>query len=83
MEFDIKQYKNAIVLDHPILKHKITILRDKNTKTSVFKNLVREISILEGYEALRHVKTFNMEVDTPIEKTLQPVVKRSELCFYW
>ena len=81
MEFDIKQYKNAIVLDHPILKHKITILRDKNTKTSVFKNLVREISILEGYEALRHVKTFNMEVDTPIEKTLQPVVKRSELCF--
>ena len=52
-----KEYQNVTVLDHPLLKHKITKLRDKTTKTNEFKTLVKEISILEGYEALRHLET--------------------------
>lgn len=80
-KIDVSQYKNAIILDHPLLKHKITKLRDKRTKTNEFKNLVKEISILEGYEALRHLPTYDVEIETPVEKTVQPRVDRKKLCF--
>ena len=81
MSIDLKPYKNAIFLDHPLLKHKITQLRDKTTGTNQFKLLVKEIAILEGYEALKHIPTRLVEIETPIEKTHQPVVDRKHLCF--
>ena len=81
MEFNIKDYPNAILLDHPLIKHKISRLRDKNTRCNEFRDVVREVSVLEGYEALRHVQTFDIEIETPIEKTIQPVFKRSSVCF--
>lgn len=74
-------YKNVTLLNHPILKHKISILRDKDTPTSEFRQLVKEIAVMEGYEALRDVKTDMVEIQTPIEKTTQPVVEGRELCF--
>ena len=73
--------KNVVLLNHPLLTHKITQLRDKTTKTNQFRLLVKEIAILEGYEALRHLETKMIEVETPIEKTMQPVVDRQNLCF--
>ena len=73
--------KNVILLDHPLLKHKITQLRDKNTKTNQFRLMVKEIAILEGYEALRHLPVRMVEIETPIEKTIQPRVHKSQLCF--
>ena len=76
-----ENYPNVTILDHPLITHKITKLRDKTTKTSEFKMLVKEVSVLEGYEALRHAETQLVEIETPIEKTLQPVVKRKQLCF--
>ncbi len=81
MSIDLKEYSNVTLLNHPLLTHKITQLRDKNTKTNQFKLLVKEIAILEGYEALRHLPTRLVEVETPIEKTMQPVVNRKSLCF--
>lgn len=81
VNFNIKDYPNAIVLDHPLLKHKITKLRDVKTKTNEFKTLVKEISILEGYEALRDVETYDIEIDTPVEHTVQPVCHRRNMCF--
>ena len=81
MKIDISQYKNVVLLDHPLLQHKITNLRDKTTGTNQFRLLVKEIAILEGYEALRHVPTKLVEIETPIEKTMQPVVERKNLCF--
>ena len=80
-EIDISQYKNAIVLKHPLITHKITQLRDKETKTNQFRLLVKEIAILEGYEALRNLPMYNVEIETPVEKTIQPVVNRKRLCF--
>ena len=80
-DFDIKKYPNATLLNHPLLTHKITKLRDKSTKPNEFKLLVKEISILEGYETLRHLPTYNVEIETPVERTVQPVVKRKRLCF--
>ena len=78
---NLKNKDNVILIDHPLLKHKITQLRDKETKTNQFRLLVKEIAILEGYEALRKLRTHLIEVETPIEKTMQPVVNRKHLCF--
>ena len=78
---DISQYKNVTLLDHPLLKHKISILRDKNTPVSQFRQLVKEIAVMEGFEALKDVKTTLVEVETPIEKTMQPMIEGSKLCF--
>ena len=78
---DIQKTENVILLDHPLLKHKITLLRDKRTGTNEFRRLVKEIAVLEGYEALRHLKTEPVEVETPIEKTIQPTISGKKLCF--
>ena len=81
MDFDIKNYPNVRILDHPLLKHKITQLRDVETSSNMFRDLVKEIAVIEGYEALRHIPTKLVEIETPIEKTMQPVVERKQLCF--
>ena len=78
---DLSQYKNVTVLNHPLIKHKITMLRDVNTETNLFRQLVKEIAVLEGYEALRNVKTNDIEVVTPIETSIQPAVDTKKLCF--
>ncbi len=78
---DISMYKNVVVLDHPLLKHKISILRKIETPTSEFRQLVKEIAVMEGYEALKDVKTELVDIQTPIEKTSQPMVKGEDLCF--
>ena len=78
---DLSKYSNVTVLNHPLIKHKITKLRDINTETNLFRQLVKEIAVLEGYEALRTIKTQQIEVITPVEKTIQPYVDTSKLCF--
>ena len=78
---DLSNYKNITILNHPLIKHKITKLRDVNTETNLFRQLVKEIAVLEGYEALRNVKTLDIEVTTPIEKSIQPTVDTKKLCF--
>ncbi len=81
MDFDITKYKNVVVFDHPLIKHKITQLRRVETSTHKFRPIVKELSVIEGYEALRHVKTNMVEVQTPLEKTIQPEVDIKRLCF--
>ena len=48
MDFDIKKYKNVILLDHPLIKHKITQLRKVETSTHKFRPIVKELSIIEN-----------------------------------
>ncbi len=57
-----------IVLDHPLITHKLAILRDKNTGTKEFRELISEISILLCYEATKDAKLHNTEIETPLEK---------------
>ena len=76
-----KKMKNVIYLDHPLLQHKITILRDKKTGTNEFRRLVKEVAVLEGYEALRHLKTELVDVETPIENAKEPKISGKKLCF--
>ena len=70
---------NVIVLDHPLIKHKISMLRYKNTGTNEFRALVSEIAMLMGFEALRDLPTKEIEVDTPIEKCMTPVIAGKKL----
>ncbi|MBR6399915.1 MAG: uracil phosphoribosyltransferase [Firmicutes bacterium] len=65
---------NVHVLDHPLIKHKISMLRDKNTGTMFFRILVEEISMLMGYEALRDLPTELVKVETPISQAEVPMI---------
>ena len=57
------------VLDHPVIKHKISILRDKNTGSNEFRSIIREITILLAYEASKDFTLEEYEIETPICKT--------------
>ena len=78
---DISQYKNVTLLNHPLLTHKISILRDENTPVAQFRQVVKEIAVMEGYEALRDIKSKMVTIKTPIEETVQPMVSGKGLCF--
>lgn len=58
-----------IVLDHPLILHKLSILRQKNTGTNEFRHLANEIAMLEVYEATRDLELEEYEIETPIETT--------------
>lgn len=70
---------NVFYMNHPLIKHKITKLRDENTGTNEFRRLVEEIAMLMGYEALADLKTKEVTVKTPIEETVQPVIDGKKL----
>lgn len=55
------------IIDHPLVQHKLHILRDKSTSTKDFRELVTELAILEGYEAMRDLPLEDVEVETPLE----------------
>lgn len=59
----------VIVMDHPLIKHKLTILRDKNTGPKEFREMVNEIAMLLGYEVSRDLPVEEVEVETPLMKT--------------
>ena len=67
------------VADHPLVKHKISHLRDKNTGTKEFKELVSEIATLLCYEATRDLPTEKVEIETPLTVTSQPVLAGRKL----
>ena len=57
------------VVDHPLITHKLTVLRDKNTPSPVFRQLVEELVTLLAYEATRDVRVESVEIETPVTKT--------------
>jgi uracil phosphoribosyltransferase len=62
-------YPNLTVLDHPLIQHKLALLRDRRTPTRDFRQLVSELAMLMTYEVTRDLPTWPVEVDTPLEKT--------------
>jgi uracil phosphoribosyltransferase len=71
--------KNIIVFDHPLLKHKITMMRKKETGTNEFRKMVEEIAVLMGFEALNDLPLEYVEIETPIEKCESPVIAGKKL----
>ena len=64
---------------HPLIKHKITLMRNEKTSTKEFRNLVEEVAMLMGYEALSDLQMIETTVKTPIEETKQPVIAGKKL----
>ena len=62
-----KEFPTLRVVSHPLVQHKLTILRDRVTPTKIFKELVEEIAMLMAYEATSDVELEKIEVDTPLE----------------
>ena len=62
----MKIFENVTVLDHPLVQHKLSILRDENTGSKEFRELIEEITMLEGYEATRDLPLTEVEVKTPV-----------------
>ena len=71
--------ENVIIMKHPLITHKISRLRDKNTGTNEFRALVEEIAMLMGYEALSDLPTEEIEVETPIETCRTEVIAGRKL----
>lgn len=72
--------KNVHIIDHPLIRHKLTLLRDKNTSTKEFRDLMREVSMLMGYEVMRDLPTEEIEIETPLEKTTSHVLAGKTMC---
>lgn len=71
--------ENVTFFDHPLLQHKISMLRDENTGTNEFRKLVEEIAMLMGYEALRDLPTEDVAIKTPIESCMTPMISGKKL----
>lgn len=71
--------ENIYINDHPLIQHKISILRDKNTSTNEFRRLVEEIAMLMGFESLRDLPLCDVEVETPIETCMTPMLAGKKL----
>ena len=71
--------KEVIVMDHPLIQHKISMLREKDRGTNEFRKLVEEIATMMGYEALRDLPLENRPVETPIELCETPFVAGKKL----
>lgn len=76
---DFSKEKNITIFTHPLIQHKISMLRDKSTGTNEFRKLVEEIAMLEGYEALSDLPLADVEVETPIEKCMTPMISGRKL----
>lgn len=71
---DFSKQKNITIFSHPLIKHKISLLRDKEASTNKFRTLIEEIAMLEAYEALSDLPLKEVDVETPLEKCKAPMI---------
>jgi uracil phosphoribosyltransferase len=69
------------IVDHPLVQHKLTLMRERDTPSAVFRQLLREISTLLAYEVLRDLETTLKTIETPLAEMEAPVLKGKKLCF--
>ena len=75
----MKEYDNVHILDHPLIRHKVAIIRDKNTTTKQFREVIGEIATLMAFEAFKDVPTQTITVETPLETVEQTVVESNSI----
>ncbi len=68
------------IVDHPLVRHKLSLMRARDTSTSKFRQLMREISLLLGYEATRDLALEETDIETPLERARAPVLAGKKLC---
>jgi uracil phosphoribosyltransferase len=72
---------NLTVVDHPLVQHKLTLMRDKNTPSAIFRKLLREISLLLGYEVLRDLPMATIKIETPLAEMEAPILLGKKVVF--
>lgn len=73
--------QGVTVVNHPLVQHKLTLMRDKNRSTTNFRQLLNEIGMLIAYEVTRDLPIELVEVETPLESTMQPMIAGKKLVF--
>jgi uracil phosphoribosyltransferase len=76
-----KPMQGVTVVDHPLVQHKLTIMRNKQTSTAGFRRLLREISLLLGYEVTRDLELTTTSIETPLETMEAPTLEGKKLVF--
>jgi uracil phosphoribosyltransferase len=71
---------SVTVVDHPLVRHKLTLLRDKTTATGDFRRIAREISLLMAYEVTRGLALETIEIETPLEPMTASILSGKKLC---
>ena len=71
--------KKVTVVDHPLVQHKLTLMRRKDTSSAEFRRLLQEISLLLAYEVTRDLKLTEVEIETPLEKMWAPKLEGKKL----
>ena len=69
------------IVDHPLVQHKLSLMREKTQPTATFRQLMREVSLLLAYEVTRDLPLETTEIDTPLELMKAPVLSGKKLCF--
>ena len=69
------------LVDHPLVQHKLTLMRRKDASTNIFRQLLHEISALMAYEVLRDMPMHDIEIETPLESTTCKVIDGKKLVF--
>jgi uracil phosphoribosyltransferase len=73
-------FPGVTIVDHPLIQHKLTLLRNKETSTGSFRRLLREISLLMAYEVTRDLPLEIVEIETPLEPLTAPMLSGKKLC---
>ena len=73
------RFPNLFILDHPLIQHKLTHMRDKSTSTRTFRELLREITLLMGYEVTRILPLAMRTIETPMATMQAPVIAGKKL----
>ncbi|HVH78157.1 MAG TPA: uracil phosphoribosyltransferase [Stellaceae bacterium] len=68
------------IVDHPLVQHKLSLMRAQETPTGAFRQLMREVGLLLGYEATRDLPLAETEIETPLERARLPVLAGKKLC---
>ncbi|CAH2599037.1 uracil phosphoribosyltransferase [Rhodovastum atsumiense] len=74
-------FPSVTVLDHPLVQHKLSLLRDRETSTNGFRRIAREMSLLMCYEVTRDLPLTMVEIETPLERMQAPQLLGKKLCF--
>lgn len=75
-----REFPNLHVLDHPLIQHKLSHMRDKRTSTRGFRALLKEVALLMGYELTRGLPIGHEEIETPLTRMRAPVIAGKKLC---
>src|SRR5579862_2940929 len=71
---------NLTLAAHPLIQHKLSLMRDRDTPTGMFRQLMREVGLLLGYEATRDLPLGETEIETPLERARLPILAGKKLC---